>query len=190
MQNFIKCLNENQGAVMAFLTLVYVATTIAIAFINKGNLKLLADLEKQRVRPYVVFSLFIIYGESRTVATSIKNFGLTAAKNVEIKVEPKLTLVGIDNCLDDAISSTVIKILPPNTEIVNHLGNSVDFRAKYDDSLFKGKVKYFDNSGNEYNEDFEINLLDLIRVKTSTITQTFAIEDMFSMLNKKPENGG
>lgn len=199
MESWVKWCNENEGFVtailtllIALLTLIYVIVTIVIACFNKRlaktsvkNLELISTLEKQRTRPYIIFNIFAVYGESRIVVTQIKNYGLTAAYNVNVEIAPNLSIVGVEDRVNDEISNTIIKFVPPNYEIMNHLGNSADFRAKYENTVFKGQVKYEDISKTKYEEKFEINLLDLMRVTTRTETRTYSLEEMFSNFDEQ-----
>lgn len=93
---FVNWLNQNQGVVMAMLTFVYVAATIVIAGLSvKGarlaqkNIETMIDLERNRLRPYVLFNLSSSIAK-RCTYESVKNHGLTAAYNVKVSIEPPL----------------------------------------------------------------------------------------------------
>jgi hypothetical protein len=72
-------LNQNQGFVMAMLTFVYVIATIVIAVLSvksnrlaQQNVETIVELEKNRLRPYVIFNLSSSI-RKRSMYASIKN---------------------------------------------------------------------------------------------------------------------
>ena len=90
----VNWLNQNQGFVMAVLTIVYVITTIVIALLtlkatrlSEKNLDTAIELEKNRLRPYVLFNISTSMANKTTYA-SIKNLRLTAASNVKVSIKP------------------------------------------------------------------------------------------------------
>ncbi len=99
----IEWLNQNQGFVMALLTLVYVAATIVIALLtlklanlSQKNLDTAIELEKNRLRPYVLFNISSSIAKRNTYA-SIKNLGLTAAYNVKVSIRAGCKINFSDN---------------------------------------------------------------------------------------------
>src|SRR2546423_3644195 len=96
----VNWLNQNQGFVMAILTVVYVVTTIIIALLtlkatrlSRKNLDMALELERNRLRPYVLFNISSSIAQKNTFA-SIKNLGLTAAYNIRVSIKPKLAQFG------------------------------------------------------------------------------------------------
>lgn len=93
---FVNWLNQNQAVVMAMLTFVYVVATIVIAGLSiqttrlaQKNLDMALQLERNRLRPYVVFNISSSTARKYTYA-SIKNRGLSAAYNVKVSIKPAL----------------------------------------------------------------------------------------------------
>lgn len=186
----IEWLNQNQGFVMALLTLVYVCATIFLAFltlktkqigedareisreakeisnkaleISENHLKLIADLEKQRVRPYVLFNLY--NDDGKTFAT-VKNYGLTSASDVKISIEPKLVNTSSDD--ESILASQTIFFMPPSFEIKDNIGLSHVFYQNFEQAKFRGKVNYKDAFGNGYENNFYIDL-DILRRRIYT----------------------
>ncbi len=179
----IEWLNQNQGFAIALLTFVYVIATIFLAYIafrtarigseakeiskdakeisskaleiSGKQLSLISELEKQRVRPYVLFNLTNEY--HRTYAT-LKNYGLTSAKEVSLVITPKLERAFDTENDESIISSQVFSLMPPNFEIKDSLGGSPRFYEKYKEAKFEGIVRYKDSSSNEYSEAFSVDL--------------------------------
>lgn len=90
----IDYLNQNQGAVMAALTLIYVAATIILVFFAlkqakfaQQSLDQFRQAERNRYRPYVIFD--VIWEEGVAYA-AIKNSGISPALDVAVSVEPRL----------------------------------------------------------------------------------------------------
>src|SRR6185437_15904891 len=80
------------GCSVAVLTFVYVVATIIIAVLSikttglaQKNLDTALELEKNRLRPYVIFNLSSSIRKKSTYA-SIKNYGLTAAYNIKVSI--------------------------------------------------------------------------------------------------------
>lgn len=167
--DIIKCLNDNQGAVMATLTFVYVATTIIIAYLSlkatrlsQKNIDTLADLEKNRMRPFVVFNISSSISTKTTYA-SVKNLGLTAAHKLTITISPKLSSLRNGEEWESALTAHSILFLPARDEIEDVLDSSPSFYKKYPHPVFEGCVEYEDSESNKYKEPFEIDLTVLMK---------------------------
>jgi hypothetical protein len=61
---------------MALLTLVYVAATVWLVLLSRRQLDLAADLERNRIRAFLIFDLVT---ENHCVFACISNVGQTAA---------------------------------------------------------------------------------------------------------------
>lgn len=157
----VNWLNQNQGFVIATLTLVYVATTILIALmtlkavkVSEKNFDLAIQLEKNRIRPYVLFNLSSSIAQRNTYA-SVKNLGLTAAYNIRISINPKLEH---HYDVESPLTSRLILFLPPSEEITDVIDSSPAFHQKYPESVFEGVVEYEDSQANEFKAPFRIDL--------------------------------
>ena len=157
----INWLNQNQGFVMALLTLIYVLATMVIAWLtlratnlSKKNLDMAIQLEKSRTRPYVLFNISSSTVRKHTFS-SIKNLGLTAAYNVTISIKPTLTY---DGSRESALTSQKILFLPPGEEVTDSIDSSPAFHQRYPEPVFEGAVEYEDSSANKYKEPFRIDL--------------------------------
>ena len=78
---FVNWLNHNQGFVMAMLTFVYVIATIVVAGLSvKGtrlaqkNIETMVDVERNRLRPYVLFNLKSSIKKKSTYALDQKSW--------------------------------------------------------------------------------------------------------------------
>lgn len=170
--------------VTAFLTLIYVGATIVYVIftfriasatkkasevseeavkisqkateISSRQLEKVAELEENRVRPYVLFN--IVSDERHITLASLKNYGLTAAYEVKVKITPDLhRAFGREND-PSIVTSESFSFLPPNFDIDDSLGGSPEFYQRYKEPTFEGTVSYKDSKGNDYEESFRINL--------------------------------
>jgi hypothetical protein len=197
----VEWLNQNQGFITAFLTFVNVFITVFLAYIawktskisieakeisnqakeiSEKHLKLVADLEKQRSRPYVLFNL---YNENGRTFATVKNYGLTSANDVKISVEPKLIRASSHG--ESILTSQTIFFLPPNFEIKDNVGTTSDFYQNFEEAKFSGKVNYKDSFGNEYENDFYI---DLDAFKRRIFTKDVSTKEIVEELKRINQN--
>lgn len=165
----INWLNQNQGFVMAILTLVYVAATIVIAWLTLRMMRLgqqsLAQaltLEKNRIRPYVLFNV-VSDIEKRNTLAIVKNSGLTPAYNVRISITPKLIHKGNSEERESALTAHKINLLPAGQEITDNLGFSPHFYQQYPQPIFSGTIEYEDSESKPYKESFNLDLTYLMK---------------------------
>lgn len=184
---FVNWLNHNQGFVMAILTFVYVIATIVIAGLSvKGtrlaqkNIETMVDLERNRLRPYVLFNLTSSIRKKSTYA-SIKNHGLTAAYNVKVSIEPPL-VHHYDG--QSPLIRRDILFLPPHEEVTDHIDSSPAFHQQYPQPVFEGAVQYEDSNGRKYSEPFRI---DLTFLKKRMYVRDASVADELKQLNKTLE---
>ncbi|HZI20138.1 MAG TPA: hypothetical protein VEY09_16255 [Pyrinomonadaceae bacterium] len=162
--HLVKWLNDNQGFVMAMLTLIYVLTTVGIALlalranrISQKNIETALRLERNRLRPYVVFN--ITTSAAHHVYATLKNIGLTAASNVCVKVTPRVEyVVGDNERRESALTSQKISFLAPADEVSDLLDATESFYQTYRSPVFQGDISYEDSTGFKYNEPFKIDL--------------------------------
>ncbi len=105
------------------------ATIIIVILSVKGtrpaqkNIELALQLEKTRLRPYVIFNISSSIAQKYTYA-SIKNRGLFAAHNVRVSITPNLKH---DYDGQSPLTHRDILFLPPDEEIRDVLGMSPAF---------------------------------------------------------------
>jgi hypothetical protein len=173
----VDSLNRNQGAVMAVLTFVYVVATIVIVFFTRKLVKIALVLEKNRLRPYVLFNISSST-TSKTTFASIRNLGLTAAYNVKVAIQPEL------EHMHDTVSPLTgrdILFLPPGEEITDVIDSSPAFHQKYPNPLFEGSVKYQNYDGDKFEESFRI---DLTFLKKRVYIRESSIVDELKQINE------
>lgn len=160
----INWLNQNQGLVLGMLTFVYVIATIVIAGLtfrttnlSKKNIETAIELEKNRLRPYIVFNISSST-QTRVTFASLKNVGLTAAYNTSVYIEPKLIHAFDGDERECVLTSTLIPFLPPGEDDTDVLGNSPAFHSKNPGGVFEGFVAYETLSGDKFKEPFKLEL--------------------------------
>jgi hypothetical protein len=158
----IDWLNTNEGFVLGVLTFVYVMATIILVaaglwqtHLTRLALKKSDESESRRYRPYVIFDM---YSENVAVYASIKNIGASPALNVNLQVSPELQrdLAGEDQICP--LQGNSVSFLAPKREIRDICGFGQVFNEKYPKQIFTGRVAYQDSDGNEYSEEFHIDL--------------------------------
>jgi hypothetical protein len=93
-------LNENQGAVMAILTMIYVVTTAILVIQNKRTLKEIEISRKLGQRPYLYAEITKTSEFVFVYSLQIRNRGKSPAKLKSITIEPALFLnekIGIES---------------------------------------------------------------------------------------------
>jgi hypothetical protein len=180
----VNWLNQNQGFVMALLTFVYVAATILIAFLtlkatrlSQKNLDTAIELEKNRLRPYVLFNISSSTARRNTFA-SIKNLGLTAAYNIKVSIRPKLEHL---HDAESPLTSRNILFLPPGEEVIDVIDSSPAFHQRYPEPIFEGAVEYEDLKANKFKEPFRI---DLTFLKKRAYILEASVADELKQLNE------
>lgn len=169
---------------MMILTFVYVVATIIIVGLSvkstrlaQKNLDTALQLEKNRVRPYVIFNISSSMARKYTYA-SLKNRGLSAAYNIRISIEPPLVHHHDGH---SPLTHRHILFLPPDEEITDVIDMSPAFHETYKEPLFEGTVEYEDLTGNKYNEPFR---LDLTFLKKRIYIREASIGDELTQMNE------
>ena len=91
MMDLVGLLNENYGAVMCLLTLVYVVATWKIVSTNQETIKEMQETREVEFRPYVFINLET-YPLDNYFYLRIKNYGKTGAKFEKISISPRIIL--------------------------------------------------------------------------------------------------
>jgi len=172
---------------MAVLTLVYVVTTIIIALLtlkaprlSRKNLDMALELEKNRLRPYVLFNISSSIAQRNTFA-SIKNLGLTAAYNIKVSIKPKLGHLYDGEERESSLTSRNILFLPPGEEVTDVIDSSPEFHQNYPEPMFEGIVEYEDSNANKFKEPFRI---DLTFLKKRIYVREASVTDELKQVNK------
>jgi hypothetical protein len=182
----VQILNENQGAVMAVLTAIYVVATLVLvglskrqAQTNQQTLDFLAQVERSRKRPYVIFE--IVYTDLVAYA-SIRNTGISPALDVRISVTPRLQW---DKDSEEiAFIKTGLAFLAPNREVSEPLGVLENMNEMYPEFRFAGIIRYRDSEGKSYEEPFAI---DLNYIKTAGVISPKTVADELQGISKSLE---
>jgi hypothetical protein len=154
--------NQNQGAAILLLTFVYVIATLVMVVlmwwanrISKRNIEMALMLERQRMRPHLIFDL---ESRDRMMYAVIKNIGLTPARDVAIDVFPKLEHTA--NLPDKECSLTrhSISFVAPSREFTDVIDSAHNFFKRYTDPIFRGTVRYKGSDTTEYSEPFIIDM--------------------------------
>lgn len=151
--------NQNQGFVLSVLTAVYViATLIILCFMSHSNriaarsIEISQRLHHEQTRPYVEFD--IVYRDS-SIYAELQNHGKTAAFDVHVSLEPQLNSIGGKRV--STLLRNTIGMLAPGREISDFIDVSHQFHEQ-NQLQFSGTVTYRDTSGENYQEDVNLDL--------------------------------
>jgi len=156
-------LNANQGAIMAVLTLVYVAATLFLvmfalkqARLTQQSLAQFKEAEQRRYRPNVVFDILC---EDTVAYAVIKNTGASPALKVTIEIEPKLQWDAQEKKGPEFVEGG-IAFLAPGREVSEPFSAGEAFHHGYKQHafVFRGSVTYTDAAGGLYTEPFHIDI--------------------------------
>lgn len=162
---FIKYSDNHSGAVMAFLTLVYVLASILMAYAmfranRLSNYSILESkqLEMERKRPFVIFDIEI---HNNVFFYVVKNIGLTPAKSIKISVspEPKHKTTPFPAFLKNKIS-----FLAPGRSLESMLDTTASFLRKNIDITLDVKLEYEDVLRNLYSESIPISFKEISNI--------------------------
>ncbi|MEK5232057.1 hypothetical protein MHB42_09805 [Lysinibacillus sp. FSL K6-0232] len=157
-------MNDNNGTIMALLTLVYVGATILILKANKDMVKESVKLREAESRPYV-----IAYLEERSTGSvflTIENIGKSIADNVKISSNRKIEYPEFYHISDSYIFRNPF-MLAPNQKIdfFIHQTTSGSVKVKKDSNglypIYLLNISY-ESDNNRYEEK---NVIDLNIVK-------------------------
>ncbi len=170
MQDIIKLCNDNQGFIMAALTAVYVVATIGIALlgaranaISQRNVATLTELEQERSRPMVEVR---IAGDVPFLSLIVTNQGQTAAYDVRLSTEPRLTLLlGGDNAIPTEKNERQVGIVEHGIGTLGAgasetalIGTFSRVREVYPGMTFAGNVTYRSFTGKTYDTPVKIDI--------------------------------
>lgn len=177
--NIVAWANENTGFMMGVLTALYVVATIWIVWESRRTNKLqanairqAADLEVARNRPYLVFNINATmkthseYDATWYFEASASNVGRTSAHDIRITTEPDFSTpvgYGQGNELKYRTPTMLtdrISILPPGHTETEELGPTHFLYEQLggEDLKFKVFLTYWSSSGQQYKDDYTIDL--------------------------------
>ena len=152
---------------MALLTLVYVLATLGLVWLARRQVRSAMDLERSRTRPVILFDLVL---KRSFVFATVKNCGLTPAKDVHITVSPNIEFIGTTSNPDSSAHSYGVKrkeipfivkgvaMMPPRGEISALMGFFAFVRDAHPELRFEGNVSYCSTDGISYTEPFIVDL--------------------------------
>jgi hypothetical protein len=138
-------------------TFVYALFTYLILRANQAAVAAIKDQIAASVRPYVHFDLLV--ENHKTVKARLWNTGRTAAHKIRVSTTPQLRKHPQGENAPAFLTHNTIEFLAPTREIVEAIGNLVEFLVAPTLSL-KGTVSYSDGKGNDWREPFQISLLE------------------------------
>jgi hypothetical protein len=175
LDTLVDLLEPYTAVISAFAT---VATAV-IAIVALGST---ARDSRERSRPMI----FAMFREAEHSDSSfelvVKNFGLSAARDLEVKFDPPLSKENREDELTDFVAKRYdnpIPLLPPGSELTNTWwgggvgpgsGNELVNRLSTPDEVVV-KVSYKGNRVRRYRDEFSLSA-DTIKLRTYTVSST------------------
>ena len=122
--------------------------TIVIAFMAWITARTTQKIERERMRPRVVFEFIF---ERFNVYMRLRNEGLTSARDIIIKTPPKIIETGMQNIFESAFGRP-IPFFSPTDKREAKLARDIDFFQKYNPPVFEIEISYKDNMGEKYSD--------------------------------------
>lgn len=164
IENSIKWLNDNNGAVMALLTatmalmmFVYVFATLRIVKLSQKSMKQANLIEKSRVRPYVTFDI-VVEPKYRSFYAVLRNSGISAACDVEISINPPISREMQNEDWGISFVENRIPFLAPDRELKDFIDVTHQFLSGDEERKYDVTVSYSDREGELYEERAVISL--------------------------------
>ncbi|HDR8018748.1 TPA: hypothetical protein QCY65_003031 [Bacillus cereus] len=191
--SFLNWINDNQGFIMAGLTLIYVLATIRILRANAASVEEMKKTREEENRPYVV--AYLEFKTNGAVHFILKNIGKTMALDTKVEVSPRVEMPKSMPLSDSNLLTQPIPNIPPQFEYKAFIGMGWDIKDKETDKypIFKAKVEYKNSNDKsivyveEYIMDlnFESGLLYMREYEVHDLVKSF---DKFSKGNQKALN--
>ena len=119
------------------------------------SIKLMWEMERHRIRPFVVFDLDFI---SDWVHAVMRNTGITPAYDITLTIEPALERkIGGGGTRESALTRETLTFLAPGREIFDFVCPARDLADMQPAPVYQGAVRYSDGSGASYEESFTID---------------------------------
>lgn len=153
-------MNNNNGTIMAFLTLIYVVATIFILKANKEMVKESIKVREAETRPYV-----IAYLEERntgSVFLKIENIGKSIARNIKISSNIRIEYPNSYSISDSYIFNNPFTLAPnQKIDFFIHQTTVGGIKVKEDSEglypIYLLTISY-ENDDNKYEENNPIDL--------------------------------
>jgi hypothetical protein len=182
MVDAIDWLNDNQGAVMAALTAVYVVATIVIVRSSHSSLEEQRKLRAEQFRPFVIADLEND-GERHVIFFRVENLGTMTARDVQFTVTPPFTNpknpgLGLDIPLVDM----GLAALPPSRSLRSMIAVYGDLGEA--DVRHTVGVSYKSGDGREFSDEFVLDFAAHMGLKLSPSKGTHSIAETLDKLER------
>jgi len=160
-------LNDNQGAVMALLTAVYVVAAVVTTWIVRRSNRLVREsndlarqaleqnlrLERERSRPYVIFDFII---KSTCLHAVLQNIGKTPAVNVRVALDKPVKRLGPEEAIP--FTRHPIAFMAPGRTVMDFINVAHQFFKDHESPIFTVSIEYEDTSGTSFSEKVVVEL--------------------------------
>lgn len=171
--------NANQGFCMVVLTVVLAYCAWKSCQYAANNIKAIKEIEENRSRPQIVLE---IVPDIPFYIVRMVNLGLTAAHNIVVEVEPRLTY-----CFDRWQGRKIgflengVKMLVPRAFHQTNIGSFHDIEKINKTLVFKGIISYQGPDGKAYRDPF---VLDFALYQDTVYSGKKTIDNIGSEIEK------
>ncbi|WP_142303555.1 hypothetical protein [Evansella halocellulosilytica] len=153
----ISWLNQNQGAVLATLTFIYVVATILIFRANYSSVREMKKAREEENRPYIiVFTESIGNGGINLI---VKNIGKTLATNIEILSTPEIMHPKERPLNKSNLFQSIIPNMAPNFQYTGFLGMGWNLKDSSNNfPVYNVVVTYRGSHTKEYRDEYILDL--------------------------------
>ena len=150
----VTLLDAHQGSCMVLLTVALVVCSIASCAIAAMSIRLMRKLDEKRSSPYVVIEAtqnIPYYG------VRIVNMGQTAARNVTVETEPKLSIVFPQYQRPIGFISNRLDVIVPHKSYETDIGNCDQVKKDNPSQNYRCIVRYESEWGEKHTAEYVLD---------------------------------
>lgn len=146
---------------LVIITGVYAYLTLRLVETSRASVAAMKAQLEATTRPYVLFDLEL---HGNLVEASLRNTGVTAARQVTITIAPPLQVAVAAEIRPFQLAETPLTLLAPTRELREYIGRREHVRSLSADLRFSVSIRYEDAAGSVYDEHFAIDLSGLFEM--------------------------
>ena len=146
---------------LVIITGIYAYLTYRLVETSRASVAAMRAQLDATSRPYVHFDLEL---HGNLVEASLRNTGLTAARQVTINIVPPLKVAVAGEIRPFRLADVPLALLGPSRELREYVGRREHVRSLSEDLKFSVSIRYQDAGGHIYDEAFSIDLSGLFEM--------------------------
>lgn len=146
---------ETLTAILVVITAAYAYFTYQLLSASRSTVRTMQKQIQETIRPFVSFDLV---PRGALIEIHVKNSGATPALKVTATVTPTVFSTIRSDKRTSRLSGNTIAFLAPGRELREFLGSWAEVKEMSEAMSFGVRLSYFDSSGNEYSDSYDIDL--------------------------------